>query len=143
MTRKPAVSKLTPSQAEYVLTQAVADRKLSYNDIVSYLGRIDRDIRDLEGRLENLRAVAGASTTRTAARRSGRKAGERGPVQPLKKKPISAKHRVSMKLQGQYLGLLKQMPEARKAEIKKLTKGKGREAAIAAMKKGGGRASKG
>lgn len=133
--KKSAIPQLTPAQAHYVLVQAVADRKLSYNDIVSYLARIQDEVRELEARLEQLRAAAPpvvaappAEKPADDARPKAARARHRAP------KPITPKRRASMKLQGQYLGLLQRVPEAKKAEIKKIAQEKGREAAIKQMR---------
>ena len=56
------------------------------------------------------------------------------PVAPKAKRRQSAKQRAANKLQGAYLGLIRQLPTTTKAKIKKLRAAKGVEAAIKAMR---------
>jgi hypothetical protein len=134
--KKPAIPPLTPGQAQFVLAQAVAERKLTYNDIVSYTARIQDEVRTLEARLAQLRAVASSHVVveSTAGRPggNGRSRARRG--RRRVPKPITPAHRASMKLQGQYLGLLRRLPETKKAQMKKLAQEKGREAAVKQMR---------
>lgn len=135
LNRKSTTPALTPDQAHYVLAQAVADRKLSYNDIVSYLARIKEDVRALEARLDNLRALTGNGIVSHAKRLAHDVGPKAVRSERRRAKRITPAHRASMKLQGQYLGLLRQLPDARKVQIKKLAQEKGREVAISMMRR--------
>jgi hypothetical protein len=51
------------------------------------------------------------------------------------KQPLSPERAASQKLQGQYLGYIRQIPKTKRAVYQRISKMKGREEAIAAMKK--------
>jgi hypothetical protein len=57
------------------------------------------------------------------------------PMKKARKKVVSAAGKASQRLQGQYLGYMRQIAKAKRAIYKKISKEKGREEAIAAMKK--------
>jgi hypothetical protein len=68
--------------------------------------------------------VAEARKPVTAQRRAkGAPSGARG--------PISAKHRAALRVQGQYMGAVRLLTAAQRAQVKKLRAAKGAEAAIA------------
>jgi hypothetical protein len=54
---------------------------------------------------------------------------------PHKKRRLSAKARKQFKLQGTYMGLVRRLPAAKKAALKKLRIAKGYQAAIAEARK--------
>lgn len=135
MNKRPAVPPLTPAQAQYVLALAVADRKLRYNDIVSYLAQSAKEARELEFRLAQLRQVMQDSAPRGSRKKTARTQRTLKKTHAKKSKSISPQHRASMQLQGAYLGRLRRMPESQKASIRKLAREKGREAAITLMNK--------
>lgn len=98
---------------------------------MSYVARIQQEVRELEARLEQLRAAA---PPEVAARPTRQRANDGRSKEPRDRrrapKPITPARRASMKLQGQYLGLLQRLPEGKRARIKKIAQEKGREAAI-------------
>jgi hypothetical protein len=55
-------------------------------------------------------------------------------AKPRRKRRLSAKARQQFKLQGAYMGLVRRLPAAKKAALKKLRVAKGYEAAIAAAR---------
>jgi hypothetical protein len=129
-----------PSQAVFILERALKDRKLSAADIKRYVGTMADEIRELEERLASLKDAAVKSVKRVFAR------GAEVPVPHVKarlprkgrkraKSVVSAERRASQQLQGQYLGLIRQIPKTKRAFYQKVSKAKGREEAIAAMKK--------
>jgi hypothetical protein len=123
--RKPAPS-LTPGQASYVLERLIADRRISSGDVSRYVGDMHREIRELETRLESLRAAGnGANVTRSTPRASAPRQRQRPTV--------TAERRASQQLQGRYLGLIRQIAKNRRAQYQKIAKERGREAAIKEM----------
>jgi O6-methylguanine-DNA--protein-cysteine methyltransferase len=117
---RAAMPQLSPGQATYVLQRLVADRRISPNDITRYVSAMQREIDDLESRLEALRQASNGVP------------GETGP-RPARRRRISAEQKASRELQGKYLGLIRQIPASRRAQYQKIAKEKGREAAIKEM----------
>ncbi|HYI09041.1 MAG TPA: hypothetical protein VEK57_08205 [Thermoanaerobaculia bacterium] len=79
------------------------------------------------GRPSAASVAAGAAAGASAAPR-GRRPGKRG-----RGTPITAEQLASRQLQGRYLALVRQFPEARRAQYARIAREKGREAAIADM----------
>jgi hypothetical protein len=131
-------SNLTPGQALYVLGRLISDRRVSRTDVSRYIGDMQGEISDLERRLNELRAAAGAAAaavTGAPVKRRGRPAGVAAAAPAARKatrkrSAITAEQLESRKLQGRYLGLVRQVPAARRAAFKKVVKERGREAAI-------------
>lgn len=78
-------------QASYVLDRLISDRRISPGEVARYINDMQREINELQHRLDNLRAAAGgggaqsgASTAAAAPRRRGRPPGSanRGPGRP-------------------------------------------------------------
>lgn len=133
--KTPAIPQMNAGQATYVIQKLVESRKVSYNDLVRYLADMSREIRDLETRLASLRSAQGAGAAPPAAAavpRAGR--GRKAAAPKRMKTPITKAQLASRRLQGQYLGLLIQFPKEKRAQYQKLSKEKGREAAIAKMR---------
>jgi hypothetical protein len=136
MARPKNAASWSPSQAVFIVERALADRKLSAADIKRYVGSIADEVRSLEERLAALTAAAIGSVTRAFSRGGGEV-----PVPHVRRRsrkakgPVSAARRASQQLQGQYLGLIRQIPKTKRAFYQKISKAKGREEAIAAMKK--------
>ena len=117
------------SDAQDILQALIREGRISSSDINRY-----REIRQLEQRLEALRGGGGRrgrrpgmTTAATATQRAaaGGRRGRRG--------PITAQQLASRKLQGRYLGLIRQIPASQRARYAKIAKDKGREAAIKDM----------
>lgn len=89
----------------------------------------------LAGLFSMLIPAAPAAQTQPAKRRGrpGRIATTK--PAPRKKRRLSAKTRLLFKQQGAYMGLVRRLSAAKKAELKKLRMAKGYEAAIAAARK--------
>lgn len=139
--RKTAPPQLSAGQASYVLNRLVQERRISAADVSRYVSDMSREIDDLEKRLAALRAAhgAGAGTSAPARRR---RPGRPPAAAPAAKAPgkrrrprraITAEQLASRKLQGRYLGLVRQFPPNRRAYFAKVAKDKGREAAIKEM----------
>lgn len=128
-TRDVNVPQLSPGQANYVLERMIRDRRVSAGEVSRYIGDMQREIADLERRLEDLRSVAGGAA-RAARPRPGRPA-------PRAARPAAGGAKstatASQRLQGRYLGLIRQIPESRRAQYAKIAREKGREAAIREM----------
>jgi hypothetical protein len=56
-----------------------------------------------------------------------------GPAKKTRKRSISPARRAQMKLQGRYMALVKHLPKAKQARVKKVRKAKGYEAALKMM----------
>ena len=67
---------LSAGQASYVLDRLIADRRISAADVSRCVGDMHREISDLESRLQNLRASAGAASSSAPA------PARRGPGRP-------------------------------------------------------------
>lgn len=115
---------LSPGQATYVIDRLVADRRISAGDITRYVAQMQREINDLEVRLQTLRQASGARipiSSRNAA-------AARGP-----RRRVTSEQRASRLIQGRYLGLIRQIPASRRGQYQKIAREKGREAAIKEM----------
>jgi hypothetical protein len=144
--RPPQQPQLTGSQAQYVLNRLIADRRLSSADVRTSLSAMTREIADLESRLAGLRAAAGggaagsqrqAATSRAGARTAGAEGVAKGAKRGGKRRrrrASSAQATASQRIQGQYLGYIRQIPESGRAKYKAIAKKDGREAAIKAMR---------
>lgn len=150
MARSAKKPGLTPHQAAFVVERALAERKLSSADVKRYVGQMHEEISTIEKRLVELRDAIVQPVKRAlhlgspVTRRAGgdppfpkRKAGGDPPFpkKAAKRKPISAERRASMKLQGEYLGLLARLPKSQRSKYQKIAREEGRDKAIAAMKK--------
>ncbi len=137
---------LGAGQAEYVLSYLIANRRIGRADVREGLAEMGREIAALEETLAALRAVAGGAGSAPGAlwRGPGRLAAlpaavDGTPAPPGKRRrrkaTLSPEAKASQVVQGQYLGLIRQIPEARRAKYKKLALAKGRETAINEMRK--------
>ena len=134
----------------------ISDRRVSPGEIIRYVNEMQREIDELEKRLQSLRAAAGGGMgggmpAAAPARRRGRPPGSRNrakaaapaaaaPVGGAKggrrrrrRSAITAEQLASRQLQGRYLGLIRQIPASRRGQYQKTAKEKGREAAIKEM----------
>jgi hypothetical protein len=133
----------SPGQAKYVLERLIKDRRISASDARGYLNEMRSEIGVLEERLKSLReaageAIRGAIQALTPGRRRGRPPGS-GAKQAAKPRAKRRRARItpeqlaSRQLQGRYLGLIRQIPAARRGQYQKIAKDRGREAAIKEM----------
>ncbi len=127
----------TPGQASYVLQRLISERRITRNDVQRYLNDMHREIGELEQRLLALREATGgvirsAIRALTPGRRRGRPPGAAAPARRRRAR-ITPEQLASRKLQGRYLGLIRQIPASRRAQYKKIATEKGREAAIKEM----------
>jgi O6-methylguanine-DNA--protein-cysteine methyltransferase len=137
--RKSAEHDLTPGQASYVIQRLIGDRKITRNDLQRYVNDMRREIGELEARLASLKAATGSAIrSAISALRPGRRG--RPPASEAaaggrkrRRARITPEQLASRKLQGRYLGLIRQIPASRRAQYQKIAKDKGREAAIKEM----------
>jgi len=101
------------------------DGRISSADIGRY-----REIRQLEQRLQSLRGGGGARRGRPPGGGVQRAAGGR---RRRRTANITAQQLASRKLQGRYLGLIRQIPASQRSRYAKIAKDRGREAAIKEM----------
>jgi hypothetical protein len=140
------VASLAPGQAAWVLNRLIKDRRISAGEVNRYVADMGREIAELEAQLAQLRAASGGAASAAAApaarARRGRKAAPAAATAaaPAKAAPakrrrrkVSAEQLQSQKLQGRYLGLVRQFPESKRAYFAKVAKDKGREVAIKEM----------
>ena len=145
---------LSSGQASYVIDRMISDRRVSPGEIIRYVNEMQREIDELEKRLQALRAAAGggsAMPSAAPARRRGRPPGSRNRAKAAAPAPaaaaggakggrrrrrrsaITAEQLASRQLQGRYLGLIRQIPASRRGQYQRTAKEKGREAAIKDM----------
>ena len=146
---------LSSGQASYVIDRMISDRRISPGEVIRYVNEMQREIDELEKRLQSLRAAVGGGggggyAAAAAPRRRGRPPGSRNrakaaaaaPAAPAgakgggrrrRRSAITAEQLASRQLQGRYLGLIRQIPASRRGQYQKIAKDKGREAAIKEM----------
>ena len=132
MAAKKEQPTITPQQAHYVIQRLLAARALSHGEIGRYLAGLTDEVRSIEQRLAKLRLAGGvspAAKTGSPAQRSRRK------VDKGKRKSAGDTATVaSQKLQGSYIGYVRQFPKAERGKYSAIAKEKGREAAIKRMR---------
>jgi hypothetical protein len=153
--RKDApIPEMSPGQAAYVLERLIRDRRVSRTEVSQYMVEMNREISELETRLQRLRAASGnvaavaagmaaaaggAALVRRARRGRPRKADaatatpRRGRKSGRIKAAITPEQLESRRLQGRYLALVRQFAAGKRAQFAKTAKEKGREAAIREM----------
>jgi len=142
---------LSSGQASYVIDRMISDRRVSPGEIIRYVNEMQREIDELEKRLQSLRAAAGGggAAAASAPRRRGRPPGSRNRAKAAaapaaaagakrgrrgrRRTAITAEQLASRQLQGRYLGLIRQIPASKRGQYQKIAKDKGREAAIKEM----------
>jgi len=123
--RRPG-SNISTADAQQILQDLIRAGKISVGDIARF-----REIRRLEERLQSLRGGGGMR-----GRRPGRPpaaASLAGPAVRRRVRRLSAAGLASRKVQGRYLGLIRQIPASQRGKYTKIAKEKSREAAIKEM----------
>lgn len=138
---RKAAPQLTAGQASFVLERLISNRRVSAGEINRYLGEMQKEIASLEQRLQSLRTASSGAAS--PARRPGRpprvRSSAGSAASPAKargrkrSKVLTPEQRASRQLQGRYLALVRQIPANKRAGFSRMTKEKGREAAIKAM----------
>ena len=147
-------SNLSHGQASYVLDRMINERRISQGEVLRYVSEMQREIDELEKRLQSLRAAAGGGggggyAAAAAPRRRGRPPGSRNRAKAAsapsaegggakrgrrrRRSNITPEQLASRQLQGRYLGLIRQIPASKRGQYQKIAKDKGREAAIKEM----------
>lgn len=131
---------LTPGELRYILDKALAERRLTDAVVTGYLSDLNNEISDIERRLAALRAAGGTTRPdRSSAPKTGRGTAPRPQTTPApaakRRRRATAKNTTSQRLQGQYIGFLRQLPLKDRAEYQEIARTKGREQAIAAIRK--------
>ena len=85
----------------------------------------------IEKRLSELRAVAGTAHPVRSVKKAVRKVSKR----VRQRREVTPEVAASRKVQGQYLGFMRQIPEGDRKRFQDIARTKGRELAIAAMRK--------
>lgn len=141
------MSLISAGQAQYVVRRLLEERRISAKDVSRYAGEMQREIATLEDRLRLLREAAaetpggrgsgtrarrGSAASTAAPQRKGRRKRRR-------KQNLSPERRAALKLQGQYLALIRRIPARKRPQYKKLLETKGKDAAIKAMQQATGK----
>ncbi len=128
---------VSPGQASYILGRLVADRRISHGEVNRYITAMQREISDLERKLEVLKQASGGTRRVAHAAPVGRPAAAPRAKAPGRRRRrrsvITPEQLASRQLQGRYLGLIRQIPAGKRAQYQKTAKDKGREAAIKEM----------
>ena len=132
----------------------INERRISQGEVLRYVSEMQREIDELEKRLQSLRAAAGGGggggyAAAAAPRRRGRPPGSRNRAKAAsapsaegggakrgrrrRRSKITPEQLASRQLQGRYLGLIRQIPASKRGQYQKIAKDKGREAAIKEM----------
>ena len=119
--RRPG-SNISAADAQQILQDLIRAGKISIGDIARF-----REIRRLEERLQSLRGGGGMR-----GRRPG-KIAAMGQAVRRRVRRLSAAGLASRKIQGRYLGLIRQIPASQRGKYTKIAKEKSREAAIKEM----------
>lgn len=130
--KQSSASHLTPGQANYVLQRLVSDRRISQGELNRYISDMHREIVDLEHRLQSLRDAAGARRPGRPPRAAGDPTAP-APARRRRKSKLTPEQAASRKLQGRYLGLIRQIAASKRGQYQKIAKERGREVAIKEM----------
>jgi len=130
MARPSNVPALTPQQARYILEKLIDEKVVSAADVRRHLAGMWQEMTFIEKRLSELRGIAGNVRPVSRAKGAVRSAAKR-----IRRRAVTPEVAASRKLQGANLGRLRQIPEGDRKTFQDIAKTKGREAAVAAMKK--------
>lgn len=143
--RTPA--ELTEGQAKYVLTRLVEDRRVSQMEVGRYVKEMAAEINALEEKLRRLRSAQSGAVARTARRvrsaaddASGHEAAtrRRGKRRRKRHQTLSPERIAVLKLQGQYLALMRKLSQRKRAQYKKMFREQGLETTLRALREASG-----
>lgn len=124
--------KLDAHQSQYVLDALLAKRKVLARHVREILAARKTEIAALRERLETLERLGGKLVARVAGspggRRAARSAKAAGKIRRTHR--LSPKVRALRRQQGQYMGLVRRLSAAKKAQVKAVREKKGLPAAI-------------
>jgi hypothetical protein len=135
---------LTQGQAMYVLTRLVEDRRVSQTDVGRYVRDMDQEINTLEERLRELRSAQSGAAAK--AGRRGRTAADEAQAngtdtsrrrtggRKRRRQNLTPERIATLKLQGQYLAMMRRLSQRQRAQYKKLFREKGLEATVKALR---------
>lgn len=148
-------SSVSPSQAHYILSKLLSEKRVSPREVASYLTQMDSEISDLEARLAILREARSHSAAPTLpvrtrkprpavtprveatasepAPRRGRAKGKRRRSRKASPK-ANAEVAGSQKIQGTYLSLIRQISKEKRSVFQQVALQQGREEAIKQMR---------
>ena len=117
------------------MERLISDRRVSAAEVNRYLSQMNREIQDLEQRLQHLTEVNGRSKGGRVPSRALPASGGDGAAEPMRRRrrKITPEQAASRQLQGRYLALVRRFPANKRAHFAKVAKEKGREAAIKEM----------
>jgi hypothetical protein len=115
--------KLTANQSHYVLDSLLSQRKVRAAQVQKVLRGREREIRGLRERLASLEGLGKAGSTRRGARR--RRGGRK-----TRRRAMSSRVRALRRLQGRYMGYVRNLKAAEKARVRSVREKKGMGAAI-------------
>jgi len=121
--RKGETMKLTPNQSHYVLDSLLSQRRVRAAQVQKVLRGREQEIRSLRERLASLEGLGKASSARGGARR------RRGSSKP-RRRAMSSRVRALRRLQGKYMGYVRNLKAAEKARVRSLREKQGMGAAI-------------
>ena len=125
----------------YVLTRLVEDRRVSQKDVGRYVKEMAEEINTLEERLRRLRGAQSGGSARPARRAralSDDSSAQEAP-QPRrgkrrrKRQNLSPERIATLKLQGQYLAMMRKLSERQRAQYKKMFRERGLLATVNAL----------
>lgn len=123
---------LSAGQAQYVVRRLIADRKTTLSQVQRYLAELSTEIATLEQQLDMLREASGGAARRASGGSSAATGGRRH-------RNLSPERRESLRLQGHYLALIRQIPARKRGQYKAMVEKRGKEAAIAALRRAVGK----
>ena len=114
--------KLTPNQSHYVLGSLLSQRKVRAAQVQKVLKGRGQEIRSLRERLASLEGLGKLGLARgSARRRRGRKP---------RRRAMSSRVRALRRLQGKYMGYVRNLKAAEKARVRSVREKQGMGAAI-------------
>lgn len=130
MPRPAKVPAVTAAQARYILEKLIDEGKVTAADVRRHLGTMWAEMSFLERRINELRSMSGivrhpVRETKDAVKKIRRR---------RKSREVTPERAASQRIQGQYLGYLRQFAKNARKAYQDIAKTKGREAAIDAMK---------
>jgi hypothetical protein len=128
MARHAKVPALTPSQAKYILEKLIDEGAASADDVRRLLAGMWQEMSFLEKRIAELRGMTGSVHPVRRVKSAVRRISKR-------RRKVSPEVAASQRIQGQYLGYMRQIPEGDRKRFADIAKTKGREAAIIALRK--------
>ena len=132
---RPTTHVITPGQATYVITRLLNERRLNATDITTYLRELHDEISAIEQRLATLRAAAPLRATRSTARTTTASNTRPPHSTTTARRHFSPAARAKQKLQGSYLGYMRQLPEHDKPRFQAIKARSGFAAAITALRR--------